>query len=296
MADEVSKGVGLRPPPPVTGTPTSSPRTILNSVGGTAGSTDPIADRNNAIPVSKTRASFRNVEFQRVIQQHGKRVRWRKAMLCPCINADSDQVALDCTDCDGSGYFYVDPLDIQAVMLAFDSKTRLYEKFGLWTSGEVGVTTHNEHRLGFRDSLEMTDDLMNFNELIKKGNRRGRRSSLDAHTDAARYRISQLTKALVKMDSGIVALQIGYHMTLNASGHIVWTAQGEQLVADGTIVSIHYDFHPVWIVTSHPHVMRSDIDGFKKVPDEIIGLPLNASAQLDYLADTEKHLPTTGSC
>jgi hypothetical protein len=294
---DVSEGVGLRPPPPHADPPTKSKtREIGVTIPGTAGEVDPLQAFNESLPLDKTRADFRPEEFDRVILQHGKRLVWRKAMLCPCINLDSDQASLDCTDCDGSGYFYVDPLEIQAHMASFDTKTRLYEKFGLWVSGEVSVTVQQAYRLAWRDSLEMIDDLMNFNELIKKGDRRGRRSALPAGTDAARYRIAQLSKALVKTSDGIVPLEIGYHVTLNDQGHLVWTPQGDALVSDDQLVSIHYDFHPVWIVISHPHAQRSDINGFKRVPDEAVGLPLQAAAQLDFLAETERILPVTGSC
>jgi hypothetical protein len=295
---DVSEDVGLRPPPPHSEQSGKEPqREFVPTIPGTAGSIDPLADFNEQLPKQKTRADFRPEEFDRALLQHGKRLRWRKAMLCPCINVDSDQASLDCTDCDGSGYFYVDPLEIQAHMASFEANTRLYEKFGLWVSGEVSVTTQAAYRLGWRDSLEMIDDLMNFNELIKKGDRRGRRSMLPANTDSGRYRIAQLTKALVKLgDQPITALEIGYHITLNEQGHIEWTAQGQALVPDDTLVSLHYDFHPVWIVISHPHAQRSDVNGFKRSPDEVIGLPLQAAAQLDYLAETERQLPVTGGC
>ncbi len=288
---------GYRPPPPGNTAPAPEPaRGFQNAIPGTAGDTDPLAESNAALPLNKTRADFKPEEFTRVILQHGKRVIWRKAMLCPCIRKVTDQADLACVECDGSGYFYVDPLEIQAVMLAFDKRTRLYEKFGLWASGEVSVTTQPDHRIAWRDSLEMISDLMNFNELITKGNRRGRRQNLPARTDVARYRISKLTKAMIKTPAGIVALDLDVDLDVNSDGHIVWTPIGDKKVDDKTVVSIHYDFHPVWVVMSHPHVQRSDIKGFKEVPDKEQPLPLQASAQLDYLNESEIILPVTGEC
>ena len=123
---DVSEGVGFRPPPPHSEQSAVTPiREFKNAVPGTAGSIDPLADFNESLPKDKVRADFRPEEFARAILQHGKRVTWRKAMLCPCINVDSDQASLDCTDCDGSGYFYVDPLPIQAHMASFEKETKL---------------------------------------------------------------------------------------------------------------------------------------------------------------------------
>lgn len=288
---------GYRPPPPGNAAPAPEPAREFNSaIPGTAGDTDPLAESNAALPLGKTRADFKPNEFTRTILQHGKRLIWRKAMLCPCIRPETDQADLACTDCDHSGYFYVDPLEIQALMFAFDKRTRLYEKFGLWASGEVSVTTQPDHRIAWRDSLEMVDDLMNFNELITKGNRRGRRQDLPDGTDVARYRLAKLTKAMIKTPAGIVELEVGVDLDINEQGHIVWTAAGDAKVEDKTVVSIHYDFHPVWIVMSHPHVQRSDLTGFKEVPNKVQPLPLQASAQLDFLSESDIILPVTGAC
>ena len=289
---------GFRPPPPGNTVPFTPTRQFNNQIPGTVGDVDPIAQSNDQLPLNKTRADFRPQEFDRALLQHGKRITWRKAMLCPCLRDETQQADLACTDCDGSGYFYVDPLAIQALMFAFSDSTRLYEKFGLWASGEVAVTTQAPHRLSWRDSLEMTDDLMSFNELIKKDSRRGRRQNLPPNTDVARYRIAHLTKAIVSSTStgSFTTLEQGIDFNVNDQGHIVWTAAGNAKFPSGTVVSIHYDFHPVWIVMSHPHAVRSDIKGFKEDPNKVQPLPLQASAQLDFLTESETILPVTGAC
>lgn len=269
------------------------PRTsadVTSAVPATSGS----FDTADTAEVSQTRAQFRDVEFTRALRQHGKVVMWRKAMICPCVRPDTERCEVDCVDCDGSGFVYVDPIEIQAHMAAFSEKTRIYEKFGLWASGEVQVTTFAANRLGYRDSLEMKHELMVFNELIVKGDRHGRRAQLGPDIDSARYRIVNLTRVLVRSKDGVLPLEVGYHVKVTPSGHLEWLAPGQRVVPDGARVSIHYDFHPTWIVTSHPHATRTDlkvIDGQEKV----IGLPLQVGAQLDFLADVNRKLPTTGA-
>lgn len=289
---------GIVPPAPGTGAVADFSRTYETRIPETAKDTDPLRDLNAALTVNKQRADFKPEQFDLVINQHGKRVRWRKAMLCPCLEETTGQAAVNCFDCDGSGYVYVDPLDIQLLMFSNDSKTRLYEKFALWQQGEAQVSMQANYRMGFRDSIESIDDVSNFNELLKKGNRRGRRSALPANTDSARYRIAAIAKIISKtsVKGSVLSAERGLHFELTEAGHIQWTAQGNKLIPDGVFYSIHYDFHPVYIVTSHPHVMRSDIKGTKEINEVVQPLPLNASVQLDFLSDTAGPLPVTGGC
>lgn len=285
----------FKPPPPLKTDKAPTPRPLAIAIPETAGSADPLAAANQTVALDQTRADFRSVEFIRTILQHGKRVRWRKAMICPCLTDSTGQADLSCTDCDGSGFVYVDPLDIQALMLAFEKGTRLYEKFGLWASGEVAVTTQAAYRLGYRDSLEMYDDVMNFNELIKKGDRAtGKRRLLPVGVEAARYRIVSVIKAVIRSGDGLAVLENGYHFRVNDAGLFEWLPAGAKFVKDGEYVSLHYDFHPVWIVTSHPHALRSDIIRQEFNAETLAPLPLQVSAQLDFIADANSRSPVAG--
>jgi len=246
-------------------------------------------------PLGKVRSDFRPEEFVRVLNQHGKYVIWRKALLCPCLNEDTGQASLVCTDCDGSGYLYIDPVDIRAHMAQFDKSTKIYEKFGLWQEGSVSVTVEPKYRLGYRDSIEMKDSLMSFNELLKKNNRRGIRSKLPAGVDSARYRITNLTKMIYRdVASGlIIALEGGTHFTVTKDGWIEWTASGNTQVPAGTFLSVHYDFHPVFLIESWPHATRDDVSGRKSTTPRVISLPLQAMGKLDFLTDV--NAPVTGA-
>jgi hypothetical protein len=287
------------PPAPGTTGSSANTREFDNQIPATARETDPLVKTHAGIDVKKLRADFKPEQFTRALQQHGKRVVWRKAMVCPCLNPVTGQAKVDCPNCDNSGFIYVDRMEIRALMLSFDKTTRIYEKFGMWISGEVQVTVEQAYRMVYRDSIEMVDDLMGFNEVIKKGDRHGRRSVLEAGVDTARYRIQNLNKVLIcDADDNVIPLEIGYHLELNEHGQIVWRAPGNKLVNDGQTLSLHYDFHPVYIVISHPHVLRSDIVGTKQPAEVVSGLPLQMGAQLDFLSNDNPnvHLPVTGDC
>lgn len=278
----------IKPPAPIT----KSDRTV--DVPPTIQASDYV---DNPPAKGKTRADFRPQEFERVILQHGKYVVWRKALLCPCSNLNTGQAVLDCTSCDGSGFIYVDPVRIRAHMLSFDQSTKIYEKFGMWVEGNTMVTVMPKYRLAHRDSIEMEDSLMSFNELLKKGNRRGRRSKLPDGVDSGRYRMVNVTRLAYQADadSAFLLLECGYHFEVSDEGWIKWLPPGNTAIPDGSMFSVLYDFHPVYQVVSFPHVTRDDVRGTKVPDDTAYSLPIQAAAKLDYLIDINSPpTPVTG--
>lgn len=239
------------------------------------------------VPLNKSRSDFREEGFTRLLRQHGKRVVWRKALLCPCATAETDQIALDCPDCGADGYVYVDPIVLAAHMAQFDAKTTVFEKYGLFQEGSVQITVEAKYRLGFRDAVEMVDAVLPFNELVTKGNRRGRRQLLPEGVDAFRYRAQSIGKVLAKVGSGLVALEAGVHYWHGPEGWLHWHPRGHALVPDGAKYSVHYDYHPVYVIVSHQHATRDDVSGRKTPPDRprAISLPIQALAKLDYIVN-----------
>ncbi len=102
------------------------PRPLEDKIPGTAGDKDPNVELHNSMALRKGRADFRRggEDFRRLIRQKGKFVTWRKALLCPCVQESTGQCDVSCLECDGSGYVYVDPIEIQAIMAAFSKSTR----------------------------------------------------------------------------------------------------------------------------------------------------------------------------
>lgn len=273
----------LRPPAPRL----ESDRRV--EIPRTVGAQDTTA--GDAIPRGKTRADWREDEFTRVIRQHGKYVIWRKALLCPCFNPETEQAVVDCDDCNGDGYIYVDPLCIQAVMLMFDKRTSIYERFGLWQEGNVQITVEAKYRFGYRDSFELRDSVVPFNELLIKGNRRARRATLPDGTDSGRFRMANITKVIHKKDSGeLISLTEGIHFTRTPEGWLRWLSAGDRAVPDGGVISVHYDHRPIYIVLSHTHVTRDDTSGRKAVTTQprVIAHPISGMAKLDFLVNVNR--------
>lgn len=252
-----------------------------------------LTSAGDEVNADKTRASFREEEFTKLIRQHGKFVIWRKALLCPCQSPETNQPALACPRCNGGGYLYIDPHQIQALMSMFDKRTSIYEKFGLWQEGQVQISVEAPYRLGYRDSLEMIHSVIPMNELLKKGDRRGMRHKLPKGVDTARFRIVNVSSILAACGPGgigkLLTLEPEIHFTITDEGWIRWTARGEALVPDQTLLSIHYDFHPIYVVQSWMHVTRDDLSAFKTgvgVVHRAISLPVQAMGKMLWLVDS----------
>lgn len=251
-------------------------------------------DRDSLV-LSKTRSDFRAEEFTRVIRQKGYFCIWRKAMICPCYNVKTNQAALNCTACGGSGYQYIDPTLIQCIMSRFDRKDDVYKHAGHFFSGTAKATTEPQYRLGYRDSLELRDSVITYNEYIFKNNREGRRKNLPANVDTARYRIVRVVGALAKTKYGdIIRLEQDQDFTITKDGHLKWTAVGDPKVPDGTAISLNYEIRPVYIVTSHSNILRTTLTLRKRARPTVEALPMQVDVMLDYLCeDTEQAAPVT---
>ena len=271
----------IAPPAPLSG---SNP-TRVNEVVPTVGEYN--TTQGDDVRVSKTRSDWREREFTRVLRQHGKFVWWRKALLCPCATLETDQAELDCADCGGSGYVYVQPQQIQIHMAQFDKKTSIFDKIGLWQSGTVTVTAEAKYRMGYRDSYEMRDDVFPMNEILEKNNRRGRRRVLPASVDSARFRIMSIASVLFKTSAGLVSLERDIHYTITPEGWIQWTPTGNRLVPSGARFSVHYDYHPIFLVDSWMHITRIDTSGRASTPGtpRVVAHPVQCMAKLDFLVD-----------
>lgn len=281
------------------------PYTRLIDIPETSGVPDPyrpndagVSQRQgNDVNTRKTRAQFRQIEFQRAILQHGYYLTWTKAMLCPCMNAATNQASINCEECDGSGFYYTDPIAIRGIMSNMERNAKQFEKFGAWIEGTSNLTVEPQYRMAHRDRVEMRDSVMVHSELFKKGERRGSRSKLPALCDSLRYRVTRVTALLWKPpDASPTKLEEGYHYKVNSNGWIEWTTQGDELIEDGEFLSAIYEYHPIYLVVSHPHATREGTIETKVAQQQVFALPVQMLVKLDYLSDVNTPLPSMCAC
>lgn len=280
----------------VTGT---APYQHRQAIPATVSEQDPYATippvRNGeAVPTNKVRTQFKPEEFARVINQHGYFVTWTKALLCPCVNPATNQASINCDTCDGSGFYYTDPIRTRAVMSSMERNQRTFEKFGSWVEGTSMCTVEPMYRLGHLDRIEMFDSVMPHSELMQKNNRRGLRAKLPDDRDSLRYRIFRMTALIFKPGSGTapIKLEEDYHFKVDEDGWIQWLHAGDDTVPDDAWLSALYEYHPIYLVMSHPHGFRDGVLEKKAPEATVVALPIQALVKLDYLSDINTPLPS----
>ncbi len=101
----------------------------------------PGIDENFARLTSFAAIHLDPLEVDEFVSQHGVCGRLRRAMVCPCRRAASEQAAVDCPDCAGAGLLYPSALDVHtmALLTSRDANTRAVGA-GHMTTGHVSAT------------------------------------------------------------------------------------------------------------------------------------------------------------
>ena len=246
--------------------------------------TEPPVRQGKIIDTRRARADWRQEEFQRAILQHGHFLVWYKALICPCQNLTTNQAEINCVKCDGSGFFFTDPLQIRGIMTSMERNQRIFEKFGAWVEGTSNLTVEPQYRVHYGDRIEMIDAVMPHSELFTKNERRGARSVLPAHTDSVRYRITRLSTLLWQNDADeTIALEQGNHFEVTPEGWIHWLDEGQKLVPDGATLSVLFEYHPTYLVVSHPHATRMEVLEHMLPEKRAFAPPTQSMVKLDYL-------------
>lgn len=236
--------------------------------------------------VLRGRVDMQPEKFTRMLQQKGYPLIWTKALLCPCVSPESDQARVDCANCDSSGFIYVEPIEIQAHINGLEAKKGIYRNLGEWLTGLATVSVGGDIRLGYMDRLAMTHSIMGYNEWIKKGNRRGVRSTLPPNRDACRYKIVRMMHLVWEPveNEPPVMLEQGIDFKITEEGWVEWLKA--RSIPDGTVFTAHYEFHPIWVVVTNPHVVRDTVTRTHEPAPTARSLPLTAAVKLDYLIDS----------
>jgi hypothetical protein len=230
----------------------------------------PSVDEAFARLTSFSAIHFEPEELDQFIDQHGTCGRLRRAMVCPCRRAASEQAAVDCVDCFGSGLLYPARMDVHTTVLltsrdassralpvghmatghlsaTFQSLIRPGEPLipgrgdQFWPEGEQHVVAQLLYRGGM-------PDLMDRHELDWGPEPVPR--AIEPEWDRLLYPdVAVVESAAIRGPAGAIELEHGVHFTLerrDRQTYIAW--KPGQAPERGRAVSLRYRAQAVYIV------------------------------------------------
>lgn len=241
-----------------------------------------------------------------LIEARGNRVAWSRAIRCPCtLNSETDQPSFDCPRCQGLGWFYFGPTNyavpvyageltplqqsivdrdaclIRGLIYSLRANDMPYSELGPWQLGSLAVSVRHENVIGYYDRITVLDSIMPYDEVVV---------APEPQTEfALRYPAVEVNA----MFSETTRYVPGTDFVVTSEGCISW--QSAHYPA-GARLTVHYYFHPQYLVTSRPRVIRATTKYRKDSncePDRVTGpfhvaLPLQAELQLEFLREDSR--------
>lgn len=248
-----------------------------------------------------TVAKFAPAILDKVIQSSGLTFRWSRGLPCPCRSPETDQPAVGCELCIGTGWHYVNPnavkerhatRDHAVVACGFAQameRVDLFEALGAWVFGDAVLTAQNDMKVGLYDRFVGMEQEMAWAEIRVRLAEDAIPIGLTGRTTleqrgALRYEpvaINYLrTRAATYWERVDYTLRAA---TLTEPSRVQWKPGRGPAV--GERYSIHYICRPVWVVTDGMYAIQSA----RGPAQELAGLPVvqalatSFKVTLDYL-------------
>lgn len=258
------------------------------------------------------RVDFKSDKFSLAIATKGYRMWWSRAGICPCRNnSQTDQPLTTCELCNGHGYFYFlpeigldkyttdsygnpiqlnstkDAVMIQAIMTSANKDPQIFERFGEWIFGSIKITVEHANKFSYHDRLICVDALMAWSQLIKyDGNEI---ISVTGGYDQTGIRYPVVSVNLLRSTSQIFVENEDYY--INDQGGITWIISSTERPDEDEILSLHYNFNPVFNVIEYVYAFRDTLVFHKNktasLAEQVNKLPIHAIGKLDFLIDEQ---------
>ena len=223
---------------------------------------------------------FFETEFDAAIYLKGYRVILERALRCPCHTFDSPLI--DCQNCFGTGYFYVNPIDTKALITGINQNNQ-YKNWSEELLGTIAITVRESDKdnLGFFDKVTIKDQFSTFSENIKVRRIDNELFGFTTYKPVnilAVYTFIASDKPLLKLN------EMSYHINDKNGYSVIFEG-----VEEGDIVSIYYRHEWEGHIIDIPHEIRAS---WKK--DKTTGrllqtsLPVQAIARRSHLIATDK--------
>lgn len=253
------------------------------------------------------RSDFAPNDFDKEVRAYGYRLMWQAGEDCPCRGSTAtENPDSSCKACWGTGFCYVHPCPsapniaeyatsappfcdtttsraTQAIITSMTRDTEMFDKYGQWILGTARLTTFSFNEVAFRDRFTLYDSTMVYKQVLKLGS--SKLIPVGRHKDQLRYPVVKMLRVFtVNTKTGAitdhtstssVADDGSIDMTLSTAGA-------------GSLVSLRYTMHPVWVVMDHPYATRDTLTKKKEAGSPLgkyLKLPVHCLAKLDFLVD-----------
>jgi len=195
------------------------------------------------------RVGFRPEEFDRLIDQHGVKVRVYVSTYCPRVKSiDGAEHEIDCPLCGGTGFIDVKPICTRALL-----QNQTLEKLGNVEGFVDGNTTMATFPIGIELQYFTLIELVDHTEIFFQ-----RVVRSDTDIDKLKYHAKRVNAIIDYVGN---SYEEGSNFKIDPSGHILWI--GSNRPAENTIYSIHYEAAVQFRTTRAIHTNR-----FSQVKDE----------------------------
>lgn len=190
--------------------------------------------------------TYQNVDFvesdhDKLISDEGYDITFEKSIKCPCREGLKNKTHVDCVNCKGSGWIYIDPVDTKAVITSQAKKLSYGMQGEILNAGAISVTPLSTIIMTEYDRLTLNDSMATVSEVPL------------VYYDADKDR------TCAKFNYPITEIEdifrfVSYSLKLNKIKEEDYEIDGNVLIfsegynENGTTISARYKYRPVYLI------------------------------------------------
>lgn len=224
---------------------------------------------------------FYKNEFESSIWHKGYEVILERALRCPCHAPDAPLI--DCQNCFGTGYFYINPLRTIALITGVNQNNQ-YKNWSEELLGTIAITVRDEDKanLSFLDRITIKNQYSYYSEnlVVRSDNVNEFVFTTYKPVDILSIHVFvSSSEKLLKLD------QFSYEINPDNPYCIIL----KNVTLMNGVISVYYKHEPEYRVLDLPHEIRASWVKDKKTGQmDRIQLPVQAIARRSHLITMEK--------
>lgn len=258
-------------------------------------------------PKVRPRVDFDMQEYRKMVFAKGVAVAWEQCAECPCsqpsatwdvglietTTTTTGEARVDCTLCDGKGYYWHSEQTIKAIVTGGSSKTDLFSMYGEYARGMVSVSLLPEHLPAYGDRFTVLHSVMVYRET---------RVRTAGTVESLRYPVQP---RVLDLEGGEVTLGVtriqragtdglstlndvlieGQDFVVTDAGKLDFSLGDSNNTApvEGARYSVTYYARPRYYVADRPHTHRDSVTKRKRVEETPLLLPIQAHCSLEFM-------------